>query len=163
VAWPRARAEVPLPRWFRRYVLSFAVATVLLPLATIIAAPFALGRLPGAAVQRAAAPALFLLLAQLLMESTTEAAPRRWAALVRILNPIGFNAMRLWPLCDWLLKSVVLAGVGLDAVAPPGARLFLQWAALLAAVNCALWLYNLLGFLLPVALPNYLDERRFAT
>ncbi len=154
---------MPLPRWFRRYVLSFALVTVLLPLATMIAAPFALGRLPGAAVQRAAAPALFLLFAQLSMESTTEAAPRRWAALVRILNPIGFNAMRLLPLCDWLLESILIARVGLDATTPLGPRLFVLWAALLAAVNCGLWAWNLLGFLLPVALPKYLDERRFAT
>ena len=162
--FPLFVAEVPLPAWFKRYVLSFALATVLLPLLTIIAAPVLLGAAAGAAVQRATGPPLFLLLAQLFMEATTEAASRDWAALVRILNPIGFNAFRLYPLFQWVASSAGLAaGAVAAADAPLHARAFVLCVAVLAGVNACLWLYNLFVFLLLTALPHYLDASRFAT
>jgi hypothetical protein len=131
------------------------------PLLTLIAAPLVLGALPGRMVHSFMAAPLFLLLAQLFMESTTEAAPRDWAALVRILNPLGFNAFRLLPLAEWVSAAATLAQLAGDA--PLGARLFVYWALLLGVVNAALWVGNLFGFLTLVALPKYLDERRFAT
>ncbi len=152
-----------MPAWFKTYVTSFAVATVLLPLLTVSVAPLLLGAQAGALVQRAAAPPLFLLMAQLFMETTTESSPRHWAALVRILNPIGFNAFRLLPLTDWLISGATIALAASNAGVPLGGRLFTAWAALLAAVNLALWIYNLFGFLLLKALPLYLDAQRFAT
>jgi hypothetical protein len=152
-----------LPRWFKTYVLSFAVLTILLPLATIMAAPLLLGAAAGAEAQRAAAPPLFLLLAQLFMESTTEASARDWAAVVRILNPIGFNTFRLAPLCAWVSSAAGFASVALTSNSVGAApRAFALWFALLSVVNLALWLYNLFGFLLLKALPLYFDEQRFA-
>jgi hypothetical protein len=155
---------VPLPRWFKKYVLSFAVLTILLPLATIMAAPLVLGAAAGAQAQRAAAPPLFLLLAQLFMESTTEAAPRDWAAVIRILNPIGFNAFRLAPIGAWVASAASFAHVALanDASLDAASRAFALWFALLAVVNLGLWVYNLFAFLLLKALPLYFDEQRFA-
>lgn len=154
---------MPLPGWFKTYVTSFAVATLLLPLLTVVVAPLLLGGEAGALVQRAAAPPLFLLLAQLAMESTTESCPRAWAALIRILNPIGFNAFRLLPLTDWLITAATIALAAANAGVPLAARLFTLWGALLAAANLLLWIYNLFGFLLLKALPLYLDAERFAT
>lgn len=83
--------EDPPPRWFGPYLLAFGVATALLPLASFAAAPALLPPAQSAAARAALAPPLCLLLVQLVMEGATNAggAAGRWAALPRILNPIG--------------------------------------------------------------------------
>jgi hypothetical protein len=154
---PRAPAsayseEPPLSRALSAWRTLMLVVTVLLPLAYALAAPLVLGSNGGRAVLRVFAPPLFLLAAQLLMDSVIADAPDLWVATVALLNPVGFNVLRLAPCwrCAstlWTLSSVVVASSALE-------RWFLSSAALLALANAVLWTANLFVYLLPYKLPQ---------
>lgn len=154
---PRAPAsafseEPPLSRALSAWRTLMLVVAVLLPLAFALAAPLVLGSNGGRAVLRVFAPPLFLLAAQLLMDSVIADAPDLWVGTVALLNPVGFNVLRLAPCwrCAstlWTLSSVVTASSMLE-------RGFLSSAALLAMANAVLWMTNLFVFLLPYKLPQ---------
>ena len=88
-----------------------------------------------------------------------------WAAVLRIINPIGFNAFRLISLSEWLAAAAAAATAALAPsalAASPAEAAFCAWGLVLAALNLGLWVYNLFGFLLLQALPLYFDPARFA-
>lgn len=154
----RSRAEQrfqPLLRegrgtWFKRYILSYALVSLALPLPFVFLAP--------RAVAAAAAPHLFLTAVQSAVESLT--AHQRFAPLLRLLVPIGFNVYRLGTLREWCLAAFCTA-----RQTGPGAPLWaLAWAAgglALALTNALLWSYNLFVFLLLRVAPQYLDPLQF--
>lgn len=150
------REFVPLLRqgggpWFKRYVLSFALAGLLLPLPLVYGC-FGLG-VP-TAISCAAAPHLLLTLVQCACEGLTRSPSV--AALVRLLIPIGFNAYRMGTLVHWARA----------ASAALGPTLSFGWPLvgfLLAVTNLLMWAYNLFVFLLWRTAPQYLDPVEFPT
>jgi hypothetical protein len=135
--------------WFKRYVLSYALVGLLLPLPVVFFAP--------SAIALAAAPHLFLTLVQCALESLT--AHARFAPLLRLAVPIGFNAYRLSSLATWTSTAL---GAALGSVGLAGS--VWAWSALaLAATNVMLWSYNLFVFLLLRVVPQYLDNAEFPT
>mgnify|MGYP001161202374 CR=1 FL=1 len=154
----RSRAEQrfqPLLRegrgpWFKRYILTYALVSLALPLPFVFLAP--------RAVAAAAAPHLFLTAVQCAVESLT--AHQRFAPLLRLLVPIGFNVYRLGTLRDWCIAAFCTA-----RATGGGAPLWaLAWAGgglALAVTNALLWGYNLFVFLLLRVAPQYLDPLRF--
>ena len=149
--------------WFKWYVRAFGIAGLVLPLFTV-----ALGPPP---VARAAAPHLYLTMVQCACEAMTRST--RFAALPRLLVPIGFNAFRLGALRVWISAALALARAATCSGASMGKHsavvggvattLWAKWGVALAALNVGMWSYNLFGFLLLKAAPQYLDEREFAT
>ena len=152
---PRAPAsafseEPELSRPVRAWRDLMLVFTVLLPLAFTLAAPIVLGSSGGRAVLRVMAPPIFLLAAQLLMDSTIADAPDLWAATVAVLNPVGFNVLRLVP-C-WRCAAVMWVISADGGASGALERWFLSSTALLALANAVLWTANLFVFLLPFKL-----------
>lgn len=132
--------------WFKRYILTFALAGLVLPLPLVFAAP--------PAIARAAAPHLFLTAVQCAVEALT--AHSRFAAVLRLAVPVGFNTYRLGTLQAWC------AGALASARASTGSTALWAWPALgLALANAVLWTYNLFVFLLLRVAPQYIDEERF--
>ena len=143
--------------WFTLYVAAVGLLAVIAPFCTIVSAPLLLDAPRAALLVKSASPQLFLLLVQLIMEGTMMANPRAWAALVRLLNPIGFSAARLVPLLRWgVVSSATVSLRASGAVIPSAARIFLVWNAALAGLNAALAVFNLFGILLLDALPRCL-------
>ncbi|KAI3817997.1 hypothetical protein L1987_11799 [Smallanthus sonchifolius] len=96
---------------------------------------------------KAAAPHVFLLSCQVLMEAVTFSG---WFSLpVRVFVPVVYNAMRMYAILDWV-KSEVMKGNEGEYV--NGRRLLVGRG--LAMGNMVFWGFNLFGFLLPVYLPK---------
>lgn len=157
------REFVPLLReesgpWFKRYVQSFALVGLLLPLPIVVGC-FGLG-VP-LAVSRAAAPHHLLVLTQCACESLTRSPSV--AALVRLLIPIGFNAYRMGSLVTWARVATATATATATGPAAPAVRAWHAVGLCLALANLLMWGYNLFVFLLWRALPQYLDRREFPT
>jgi len=152
------REFVPLLRqgggpWFKRYVLSFALAGLLLPLPLVFGC-FGLG-VP-TTISCAAAPHLLLTLVQCACEGLTRSPSV--AALVRLLIPIGFNAYRMGILVQWSRCAAASAALG--------PTLSFGWplvGLVLALANLLMWGYNLFIFLLWRTAPQYLDPIEFPT
>ena len=135
--------------WFKRYVLTYAIVGLLLPLPVIVFAP--------SAIAVAAAPHLFLTLVQCACEGLTS--HKHFAAVLRLAVPIGFNIYRLGTIQTWLISALAAARASAGGVASSWA-----WASLtLAVANGAIWSYNLLVFLLLRVAPQYLDKSISAT
>lgn len=145
------RVKTPLLRegggpWFIRYVGTFAVVGLLLPLVVQIVAP--------RSVADAAAPHLYLTLCQCWMEGVSSGA---WFyPLVRLMVPIGFNAYRMIALKTWLIAAWRSTGA-----ATPGGVVWETLGLALAFVNTVIWTYNLFVFLLLRTLPQYIDREEF--
>ena len=155
------REFVPLLRegrgpWFMRYVKSFALVSLLLPL-PIVFGCFGLG-VP-LSVSRAAAPHILLVLTQCACESLTRSPSV--AALVRLLIPIGFNAYRMGSLVTWA-RAATATAIAAGAAAP-AVRAWHGVGLCLALANLLMWSYNPFVFLLWRTLPQYLDRREFPT
>ena len=155
------REFVPLLRegsgpWFMRYVKSFALVSLLLPL-PIVFGCFGLG-VP-LSVSRAAAPHHLLVLTQCACESLTRSPSV--AALVRLLIPIGFGAYRMGSLVTWA-RAATATAIAAGAAAP-AVRAWHGVGLCLALANLLMWSYNLFVFLLWRTLPQYLDRREFPT
>ena len=151
---PRARAEEPmLSRLLSVWRTVMLVFTVLLPLAFALATPLVLGSDGGRAVLRIVASPIFLLAAQLLMDSTIADAPDLWVDTVAVLHPVGCNVLRLGPCwhCAAAMWALASTSVG---VGRPLERWFLSSTALLTLANAVLWTANLFVFLLPFKLPQ---------
>ena len=130
------REFVPLLRqgggeWFKRYVLSFALVGLLLPLPLVFGC-FGLG-VP-ATISLAAAPHLLLTLVQCACEGLTRSPSV--AALVRLLIPIGFNTYRMGSLIEWS-RCAADAALGARAFAWHNAWPLI--GLLLALANLLMW------------------------
>ncbi|KAJ0715200.1 hypothetical protein HanPI659440_Chr13g0498351 [Helianthus annuus] len=82
-----------------------------------------------------AAPHLFLLACQVVMEGVTFAGG--FSLPIRVFVPVAYNAVRMYAVFDWV-KSEVVKGGG-------------RWLSL---ANLVFWGFNLFGFLLPVYMPK---------
>ena len=83
----------------------------------------------------------------------------RFAPLLRLAVPIGFNTYRLGTLGAWCAAAAATAGATRGA---PAWALAWAWGALALAVgNLLLWSYNLFVFLLLRVAPQYLDPVQF--
>ena len=154
------REFVPLLRegrgnWFKRYVLSFAFAGLLLPLPVVFGC-FVFQLVPSA-VSAAAAPHLLLTLVQCACEALTRSSSVH--ALVRLLIPIGFNAYRMGVLVAWSRAAVGMWCAKPWYVVQP----WYLVALILAFTNFVMWTYNLFVFLLWRTVPQYLDQTEFPT
>jgi hypothetical protein len=118
--------------WFKRYVATYAIFSLLLPVPFVFFGP--------SAVAAAAAPHLFLTLVQCAFESLT--AHTRFAALLRLAVPIGFNTYRMGTIQAWCTSALATyratAAVGTTSV-------WTTSALALALANGAIWTYNLVG------------------
>lgn len=146
------RKQVPPLRegrgpWFGRYVVSFAMAGLLIPLVLQVVAP--------EAVSGPAAPHLYLTLCQCFMEALISGPG--FYALIQLLVPIGFNAYRMGSLWTWLSK----AWLGFVTARKGGTAVWETVGMVLAAANMVMWTYNLFVFLLLRTVPQYLDRGEF--
>lgn len=134
--------------WHKRYILTYTVAGLLLPLPLVLFAP--------PAIAAAAAPHLFLALAQAAFEGLTS--HRHFAAVLRLAVPIGFNIYRLGAIQTWAASALASA----RTVAGGGAMVSSSWAWMslaLAVANGAIWTYHLFVYLLLRVAPQYVDAR----
>lgn len=132
--------------WLKRYILTYALLGLLLPLPIVLMAP------PTIAI--AAAPHLFLTLVQCACEGLTS--HRHFAVVLRLAVPFGFNVYRLAAIQVWVASA--LAAVRVSTTAGLVASTW-AWASLsLAVANGAVWSYNLFVFLLLRVAPQYLDS-----
>jgi hypothetical protein len=157
------REVIPLLRegrgpWFKRYVTSFGMIGVILPVMFQLVAP--------RYISDAAAPHLYLVLCQVVMETLTRGA--EFYPLLRLLTPIGFNTYRMGSLCVWASTAMSSFLRAKDSVAGLGSNIFagkmILWEVLglsLALVNLVVWTYNLFIFLLLRTVPQYLDKTEF--
>ncbi|KAJ0234996.1 Transmembrane protein [Hirschfeldia incana] len=138
----------PANKIFRLYVASAGVAGLLIPLLYIFQGFVADDRRGVSA----AAPHVFLLASQVLMEGI--AAACGFSAPARILVPVVYNARRVMTLVEWITNefsretTTEYGGKGTVSVR----RMYT--GRVLAAVNLGIWSFNLFGVLLPVYLPR---------
>ena len=133
--------------WLKRYVLTTTLLGLMLPLPLVFLGP--------RSIALAAAPHLFLTAIQCAFEGLT--AHSRFAAVLRVAVPIGFNAYRLGTLRTWCAAAATTVGAGTLPV-------LWAWSALaLALANSVLWSYNLFIFLLLRVVPQYFDAGEFPT
>ena len=150
--------------WFPRYVTFFGLLGLLLPLLYI-------GLAPSSAFAQAAAPHLYLVSCQLILERMVSGVSTIHP-LSRCLVPIGFNTFRLWSLWEWTQQSLHLLNEA-NSHAPllliDSVRLsssVLGWSMLgviLSISNLITWSYNLFVFLVLRMLPQYFDPVEFPT
>jgi hypothetical protein len=147
--------------WFKNYVMTFGVLGVLLPVAFMLLAP--------SAYAQAAAPHLYLVSCQLVMESLVNGSSQVHS-LCRALVPIGFNTFRMWSLMEWTKASIQLlqqANHHAPLLLIDSFRLSISmmgWSVLgclLSISNLVVWTYNLFIFLLLRMLPQYIDPVQF--
>ncbi|PIN25074.1 hypothetical protein CDL12_02191 [Handroanthus impetiginosus] len=142
VAFPHT-SSLPSPSLFEKttilnlYVSFAAVVGIFLPVAYIIEGVFK-GDKEG---NLAAAPHLFLLASQVLMEGVSFWG--NFSLPIRVFVPVFYNSRRIFTILDWLIEI---------SYGESGMRSYMGRA--LAVANMALWCFNLFGFLLPVFLPK---------
>lgn len=147
------KERVPLLRegrgpWFKNYLMFFGSIGLLLPLMVCFVTP--------STIADAAAPHLYLTACQVTMEALSNSSS--FHALPRLLTPIGFNAFRLRTLWVWVKQAYATATSSGSSVPNQYVSAF---AFSLAVVNLIAWTYNLFGFLLLRAAPQYLDTDSF--
>ena len=149
----RVRAATPvfedgkLSRSLASWCAVVLIFGMLLPVALALACPIVLGS-SGRAVLEITSPSIFLLAAQLLMDSTIADTPNLWSDMVASLNHCGFTVLRI----VWCYRCA--AGMLTLSHTAAGAttrleRGFLHANAALAVVDAVLWSTNLFAYLLP--------------
>lgn len=133
----------PKNRTLRLYVWAAAIIGLFLPIAYIFEGIFE-GDKEGI---RAAAPHVFLLSSQVFMEGLVFS--HRFSTPLRVFVPVFYNSRRIFTLVDWLKSEISKVE---DEYGGSTRRLHVGRA--LAAINMALWCFNLFGFLLPFYLPK---------
>lgn len=137
---------------FRLYVASAGIAGLLIPIFYIFQG-FLEDDRRGVS---AAAPHVFLLASQVLMEGV--AATCGFSAPARILVPVVYNARRILTLVEWIVnefsRETPEYGGGEGTVSVR--RMYA--GKVLAAVNLGIWSFNLFGVLIPVYLPRAFER-----
>ena len=104
----------------------------------------------------AAAPHLFLLCSQVVMEGVT-AYTGRFSIPIRAFVPVFYNSWRMPEVAEWARWEVMTT-----ADERGGSERMVYVGRGLALLNLGLWSFNLFGFLLPVYLPKAL-KRYYST
>ncbi|KAL5981457.1 hypothetical protein ACLOJK_015518 [Asimina triloba] len=153
VAFPplSPRPEPPVfqkSRLFGLYVTAGAVIGLILPIGYIFQGVYA-GDKEG--MKAAAAPHLFLLASQILMEGVTFSL--RFSLPVRAFIPVFYNTRRIFAIIEWL--KIEMAKVDEEEHGRRLKRLHIHIhiGRALATANLAFWCFNLFGFLLPFYIP----------
>ncbi|KAL7573464.1 hypothetical protein ACA910_013778 [Epithemia clementina (nom. ined.)] len=140
---------------FQVYMGIAVIGTVFLPLLLLLAP---LAQPWTTSVAQVAAPHLFVLLVQIVMEQLTN---RKWVHdLPRILVPLGFSIWREWTLWTWVQESWDLCThSSATGQSPPSDEIVLGLTSglVLAVFNWLLYSYNLFFFLIMRMTPVYLD------
>jgi len=132
--------ELSNEEWFDRYMASAAVLGLALPLVVQVLAPLPMAQ--------AAAPHLYLLFFQILMELMGNGP--RFHPMLQVAVPIGYSVYRLASLKHWLLAAWRLADGGSSAASATA-----HFG--LALANAIFWTYNTFVMLLLRILPSCLD------
>lgn len=142
----------PANKIFRLYVASAGIAGLLIPVCYIFQG-FLEDDRRGVS---AAAPHVFLLASQVLMEGV--AATCGFSAPAKILVPVVYNARRILTLVEWIVnefsRETPEYGGGKGTVSVR--RMYA--GKVLAAVNLGIWSFNLFGVLIPVYLPRAFER-----
>jgi hypothetical protein len=137
-------------QWFVIYMLNAATIGVILPLLLQVLAP--------APIAQAAAPPVYMLLSQILMEMMGNGP--KFHPMLQLMTPIGFCAYRMAGLKTWL----VLAWQMVSSTDYGSSDAILNWEMvhfMVALSNSFLWTYNLFVMLLLRIAPPCLDEYQF--
>mmetsp|Transcript_20047 Transcript_20047/g.40627 ORF Transcript_20047/g.40627 Transcript_20047/m.40627 type:complete len:256 (-) Transcript_20047:61-828(-) len=124
------------------YVAAFAIVGLLLPGAVMIVGPAALAEL--------AAPHLFILLCQIIMECLTDSP--LYHIMVRLFVFVGYSTYRIWKLVHWVESSWDLLLTTTEE-----SRVWYLAGFGLASINLLMFSYNLFVFLLLRLAPCFLD------
>ena len=130
--------------WFKIYFTFFSIIGLPLPVLLLSLAP--------SEVANAAAPHLYLVVCQVIMESMFFSPNVH--VLPRFLIPIGFNTYRIGVLFQWVQQAWTTFQLEMSSL----------WSivGLMVAVTSLVgWAYNLFVFLLFRMLPQYLDSTQF--
>ncbi|XP_076911636.1 uncharacterized protein LOC143569664 [Bidens hawaiensis] len=96
---------------------------------------------------KSAAPHVFLLASQVVMEAVTFAGG--YSLPIRVFVPVAYNAMRMYAILDWLKCEMMKVHEG-----EYGSSRRLTVGIGLVMVNMVFWGFNLFGFLLPFYMPK---------
>ncbi|KAL8217927.1 hypothetical protein R6Q57_021300 [Mikania cordata] len=96
---------------------------------------------------KAAAPHVFLLASQVLMEAVSFSGG--FSLPIRVFVPVVYNSMRMYAIMDWVQHEMTKVNEG-----EYGSSRRLKVGRGLAMANMVFWGFNLFGFLLPVYLPK---------
>jgi len=137
-------------KWFAKYMVFAASLGVLLPLLLQVTAP-----LP---IAGAAAPHLYMLLFQIMMEKMANSP--KFHSMLWLTIPLGYSAYRMACLKTW----TTMAWQMVSSTNGHGSGAFLTWEMahfLLALGNTIFWTYNLFVTLVLRVVPQCLDEHKF--
>lgn len=149
IAFPKVSDRVDPPVFGKKnkilnlYVLFAGIIGLLLPIAYIFEGVYC-GDKEGI---KAAAPHLFLLSGQVVMEGVSFNGG--FSLPVRAFVPVFYNSRRIFALVEWLRGEIYKPEMG-----DTGGARRLYFGRAIAMANMALWCFNLFGFLLPVYLPK---------
>lgn len=133
--------------WFPYYMGFFALVGLAAPLATIYEGPQEVAVL--------AAPHLFVLWAQIIVETATM--PSAYVHnYIKVMGPVAFCLYRIPMLLQWSSAAREMLAAA-DADAP---LLWYQWSAFLATLGLIVWTYNTFYMLLLKLVPSVLDPER---
>ena len=136
--------------WFLKHMIFFACLGVLFPLVIQVVAP-----LP---IAQAAAPHLYMLVCQIMMEMITNGP--EFHPLLQLMVPLGFSAYRMSCLKTWLLMAWQMSGYG--SAAPTATTTTWEMLHLvLAASNTIFWTCNTFIILPLRVVPHCIDKELF--
>lgn len=150
----QARASIPvyddgaLSRLLASWCVLVLVFGLLLPLALALACTVFLGS-SGKAVLEITTPPIFLLAAQLLMDSTIASTPNSWSGVVAALNPVGFNVLLVLCCHRCAARMFALSYTGGLGAVTKLERGFLLANATITIFEAVIWPLNLFAYLLP--------------
>ena len=131
--------------WFMRYMLFAATLGVLVPLGMQFVAP--------PPVAQAAAPHLFVLVCQIVMEHSVN--NPRFHPLLQVMTPIAFSAYRMATLKSWVKVAFDIHDHNTAGITWEKAGF------LLAVANLIFWTYNLFIMLALRVLPPCMQQTKF--
>lgn len=138
--------------WFLKHMMFAASLGVLFPLVVQVLAP-----LP---IAQAAAPHLYMLVCQIMMEMMVNGP--EFHPLLQVMVPLGFSVYRMSCLKTWLLMAWQMSGYGSAATTTVTTTTIWEMLHLvLAASNTIFWTCNTFIMLPLRAVPHCMDKERF--
>lgn len=148
-----SKLELQPDTWFKKHMMFAASLGVLIPLVVQVLAP-----LP---IAQAAAPHLYMLVCQIMMEMMVNGP--EFHPLLQVLVPLGFSAYRMSSLKTWLLMAWQMSGYGSSAAAATTTTTtaWEMFHLVLAASNTIFWTCNTFIMLPLRVLPHCIDKELF--
>jgi hypothetical protein len=143
--------------WFPKYLKCFTLFGCLFPVILVLVGyGWHDNTSAGAA---AAAPHLFVLVVQIIMETLSRR--YQWHGYIMTLVPIGFSIYREFTLATWVQESYQVLLVTDNTTSNSMDSVLSMISFGLAVVNIVLWSYNCFIFLLLRMMPVYIDQERY--